>query len=285
MGAKKLPFLQLFVDDYLADEKLGLCSLAARGLWMHLLCLMHKSDRRGYLQQANGQPCTTEQIARSAGCSADEAAHLLRELIDSGAASATEHGVIFNRRMVHDERVRLAHSKAGQKGGKATAGLLKQNSSKRPSKTAADSGNGNGIGVLEREGGAGEEETEHDPPSDAARLAQLFAFLCRSTVRNEKDPYLLAAAFAEWLRTGLCTADELQREIENEGRDRSEPSWKLKDRLERRHRDAKPTDRQGPCRGAGTAQTEARGSRFGATAQDRGHSGRDEHIAIKRIVR
>src|SRR4051812_48074684 len=104
--AVKQPYFPWFPDDWLSDEKLRLCSLAARGLWIDLLSLMHKCDRRGYLQQANGQPYSKEQIARIAGCSAEEAAHLLRELISSGAASANERGVIFSRRMVRDEHIR-----------------------------------------------------------------------------------------------------------------------------------------------------------------------------------
>ncbi len=162
--ANKLPYLQFFVDDYLADERVSLCSLAAQGLWVRLLCLMHKCDRRGYLQQANGQPYSLLQTARSAGCSTDEVTHLLRELIDSGVASATEHGVLYNRRMVRDERIRQVRSEAGQKGGSTTGNLLKQNakqnSSKHPSKSL-ECGNGDELpssfpAGKRKEGGVGE---------------------------------------------------------------------------------------------------------------------------------
>jgi hypothetical protein len=116
-GKGKLPYFPFFPDDWLSDEKLRLCSLAARGLWMDLLSLMHKGDRRGFLQQANGSPYTPEQIARCAGCSLVEAAHLLQELLTTGTATADEHGVIYNRRMVRDERKRRLCSEAGRKGG------------------------------------------------------------------------------------------------------------------------------------------------------------------------
>src|SRR5438309_8384480 len=101
--SSKLPFLPIFVDDWVSSQDLRLCSLAARGLWIDLLCLMHKCVRRGYLQQASGEPFTLEQIARFAGCSTEEASQLLRELVTSGVASVSEHGIIYNRRMVRDE--------------------------------------------------------------------------------------------------------------------------------------------------------------------------------------
>jgi hypothetical protein len=71
-----------------------------------MLCLMFESSRRGYLHQANGQPLSLPQIARMTGCATDEAAHLLQELEDAGVFSRTEHGMIYSRRLVRDEKRR-----------------------------------------------------------------------------------------------------------------------------------------------------------------------------------
>jgi hypothetical protein len=116
MSAKK-PAFQFYVGDWMKDPALRACSLAARGLWIDMLCLMFEAPRRGYLQQANGQPTTQPQIARMTGCSSEEAAHLLQELEDSGVLSRTEHGVYFSRRMVRDESRREKCAEAGRKGG------------------------------------------------------------------------------------------------------------------------------------------------------------------------
>lgn len=121
--AGKMPYIPFFTADWLADEKLRLCSLAARGLWMDLLCLMHKCDRRGFLQQVNGQPYSHEQIARIAGCSSDEVAHMLQELISSGVASVSDTGVIFSRRMMREEQLRECRSVAGRRGAEVTNSL------------------------------------------------------------------------------------------------------------------------------------------------------------------
>lgn len=82
-----------------------------------MLCLMHESVRRGYLQHATGKPVTAEQLARMTGCSTDEVSRLLQELSDSGVFSCTEHGVIYSRRIVKEEKKRELCSQAGKRGG------------------------------------------------------------------------------------------------------------------------------------------------------------------------
>jgi hypothetical protein len=64
-----------------------------------------------------GKPVSDEQLARMTGCSPEQVSHLLRELEDSGVFSRTEHGTIYSRRMIRDERKRRACSEAGKKGG------------------------------------------------------------------------------------------------------------------------------------------------------------------------
>jgi hypothetical protein len=113
----KLPFIKFFPRDWMGDDRLRLCSVAARGLWIDLLCLMHSAPRRGYLQTATGSPLPLEQIARMAGCSTDEATRLISELKDAGVCDCSEHGMIYSRRMVREEGKREKCSEAGRKGG------------------------------------------------------------------------------------------------------------------------------------------------------------------------
>lgn len=116
--SKKLPFLQLYIADYVRDTRI--LSLEARAIWMDMLCLMHDSDRRGYLVSRSGCPFSTEQIASFAGCSLETATRVNRELIDSGVVSCTGDGILFSRRMVRDEKKRGLCSEAGRKGGNPT---------------------------------------------------------------------------------------------------------------------------------------------------------------------
>lgn len=133
-------FIKFVPRDWFSEPSLRQVTLSARGLWMDMLCIMHESPRRGFLLQANGTPITNEQLARLAGCSAEEAAHLLGQLEDAGVFSRDGNDVIYNRRMVNDERIRESRVSAGRKGGFASV-LLKQNvkqtSSKGSSKTQA----------------------------------------------------------------------------------------------------------------------------------------------------
>lgn len=170
--ASDLPYIKFFVNDWLSDEKLRMCSLAARGLWMDLICVAHKSGRRGHLQQANGQPLSREQIARIASCSPEEVDGLLQELIDSETASVTKAGVVYSRRIERDEYKRKIRSKAGRKGGLRTGNLLKQNAKQNSSKSEANTQAkcGSMDSVLddpqlqaeEELGGAGEEKPHAD---------------------------------------------------------------------------------------------------------------------------
>lgn len=113
----QMPFLKFFPNDWLAEPTIRVCSVAARGLWMDMLSLMHLSPRRGYLLAATGSPISPEQLARLTGCSADDVTRLLAELRSSGTFNCTDDGTIYNRRMVRDEGKREKCSEAGRRGG------------------------------------------------------------------------------------------------------------------------------------------------------------------------
>ncbi len=112
----KLPYMQFFVDDWLSDEKLRLCSSAARGLWIDVLCLMWKNDQRGYLQ-VGGKPVTSLQLARMSGRTEDEVSAQLQELVDAGVPSLAANGCLFSRRMIREQRLSEVRAKAGSQGG------------------------------------------------------------------------------------------------------------------------------------------------------------------------
>ena len=117
MPSKKLPAFQFYPGDWMKDPALRACSLAARGLWMDILCLMFESDRRGYLIHKNGNPISTEQLARMTGCPVEQTAELMEELITCGVITETQDGVPYSKRMVRDEQKRTLCSEAGKRGG------------------------------------------------------------------------------------------------------------------------------------------------------------------------
>lgn len=92
----KYPYLQLFTGDWLKDPALTICTPAARGVWIDLLCAMHELDRSGELRG------TREQLARVARCSTVDLTQALTELQTTRAAELHDrNGVVTvtNRRM------------------------------------------------------------------------------------------------------------------------------------------------------------------------------------------
>ncbi len=114
MAAKKLPYLNLFISDYVKDTRI--LSLETRAIWMDMLCLMHDGDRRGYLSR-NDQPLGVEYVANFCGCSIAQVTRATRELLSTGVASSTGTGVLYSRRMVRDEEERLFYAVYGKHGG------------------------------------------------------------------------------------------------------------------------------------------------------------------------
>jgi len=87
--------------DWRGDPALHPCSLAARGFWMEVLCMMHEGCPVGHLT-IGGKPATIRQMAANAGCSDKEATRYLAELEEAGVFSRTPDGTIYSRRMVKD---------------------------------------------------------------------------------------------------------------------------------------------------------------------------------------
>jgi hypothetical protein len=97
----KLPSLQFYPGDWLRDSVAG-CSLAAQGLWLRMMFLMHDSPRYGYLCNSDGSPIPPGSVALRCGCTLEQYETLLHELDSVDVPSRTTEGTIFSRRMVRD---------------------------------------------------------------------------------------------------------------------------------------------------------------------------------------
>ena len=109
------PWMKWYPSDWRSDPCLRCCSLAARGLWVEMLCIMHESPRRGHLLVGNSAP-TLRQLASISGSTLKETKRLLAELLAAGVYSVQD-GIIFSRRMVRDEEKRAVDKENGSKGG------------------------------------------------------------------------------------------------------------------------------------------------------------------------
>lgn len=108
------PWIKFYPADWQADQALGMCSLAARGLWLEMLAIMHRADPYGHLL-VNGKVPTDTQLAALARCPLDQIPSLLDELESAGVFSKGRNRVIYSRRLTRDEK----HRKDG-----ATAQIL-----------------------------------------------------------------------------------------------------------------------------------------------------------------
>lgn len=95
------PWLKFYPRDWRGDQALRAVSIAARGLWMECLCIMHEATPYGHLM-LNGKPVEDDALSRMAGVSVDEVARLMAELRQAGVLSVTRKGVVFSRRMTKD---------------------------------------------------------------------------------------------------------------------------------------------------------------------------------------
>lgn len=112
----KRPSFQFYPADWQTDNSLRACSLAARGLWMEMICIMHQANPYGYFL-LNQKSIQNSTLARMVGCSLEETELLLDELETNGVFVRDEYGTIYSKRMVKDEHIRQVRATAGKKGG------------------------------------------------------------------------------------------------------------------------------------------------------------------------
>jgi hypothetical protein len=108
------PWLKFYPGDWRSDPALRMCSLAARGLWIDMLCLMHEADPRGSLL-VNGKPVKQPQLASLVGVSVREVTACLNELEAAGVFSR-DNDAVYSRRMRRDTD-KAEQDKANGKGG------------------------------------------------------------------------------------------------------------------------------------------------------------------------
>ena len=112
---RQAPAFQFYPADWRKDPGLRACSMAARGLWIELMCIAHESDEYGVLA-LNGRAMSPEQIARLVGESIKATVTLLKELEEAGVFSRDDKGAIYSRRMRADEQTRVARINGGRAG-------------------------------------------------------------------------------------------------------------------------------------------------------------------------
>jgi hypothetical protein len=120
------PWLKFYPTDWRADPALRMCSAAARGVWIDLICLMHEATPYGHLL-VNGRCPTDAQVAVLTGTPPDQLTQCLRELEDAGVFSRTKDGTIYSRKLTRMAKNAATARNNGRRGGNPNLGNRKEN--------------------------------------------------------------------------------------------------------------------------------------------------------------
>ena len=136
---RRTPAILFFVDDLLSDPKVQMAGLEALGLWIRILCVMHKDgEPYGHLR-IGGRSFGVNEMARLFGESPKRINRLLIALRSTDVFSMTLDGTIFSRRLVRDEEIRLKRAAGGIKS-------LENPNVPRPKPSVEGSGHGSTEG-------------------------------------------------------------------------------------------------------------------------------------------
>lgn len=145
MALRDQPYFPFYVDDFLTDEKLNECSAKSTGVYIKILCIMHKMEQYGSIElkqkyKQNGSKNVIEgfskMLTKQISFSQEEILDGLVELIAEDVLQL-QGNLLIQKRMYRDGEVSRKRAEAGSKGGAKTTEDDKQSESKTLSKTKA----------------------------------------------------------------------------------------------------------------------------------------------------
>ena len=127
MALRNQPYIPLYVQDIMTDEKLNECCAATHGVYIKgIMCLMHKSEtygkillRQKYKQNESKEKNFAVMFATHFPYSVDTIFAAITELILEGVCHF-EDDYLVQKRMVKDGEISITRSLSGKKGGNIT---------------------------------------------------------------------------------------------------------------------------------------------------------------------
>ena len=126
MALTDQPYLPLYINDWMTSMKLRECTIAAHGLMINIMTIMHKSEDYGiillkqkYKQNEDQIHNFALQLAKNLPFTLDDIGVYLRELILEEVLKIDGEKLIC-KRMVRDAHLSMIRATSGRKGGKAT---------------------------------------------------------------------------------------------------------------------------------------------------------------------
>lgn len=159
MALRDQPYLPLYVQDFLTDEKLMECSAASTGIYIKIMCIMHKSDEYGTIllkQKDKHNPTTVQNFAskltKHLPYNHNEILIALTELISEGVLQI-DGDKLIQKRMVRDNEISIKRAESGSKGGLAKAKGMPKDIAKEEANTENETENREDL-----KGGVGEKK-------------------------------------------------------------------------------------------------------------------------------
>jgi len=190
----KAPSFQFYPGDWLRDPGVRSLTRAERGDWIDLLSKLHEMPKRGYLSLDGINPISEKLIANMLSTKVKSGRALLDQFLRSGVLkTCSKTGLLYNKRMVDDERLLEVRRKSGELGGQAKGKQTpskslakgKQKASKPPSKTDP-------LHLLSSSSSS-EEENKHTVGADAP-LSVTFGLFWEQYPRKTKKE----TAWGQW---------------------------------------------------------------------------------------
>jgi len=137
MALRNQPYFPLYVQDYLTDEKLNMCSWKTQGIYVKIMCVLHKQDQYGRVlfkqnskQNESNAKYFADYLVRQIPCQLEDMIFALEELIEYDVLQLTDTE-LSQRRMVKDGDISDKRAEAGKTGG-GNPNLFKQNPKQMP---------------------------------------------------------------------------------------------------------------------------------------------------------
>lgn len=138
MALRDQPYFPLYVNDFLSDEKLGECSAESTGVYIRLLCIMHKSEEYGTIKLKEKDKIKSKSLANFS-CKlsklmpydVETVERSLEELLLENVIKM-EGDKIWQPRMVKDGHISEVRAKAGSAGGKSVRDIATKRKYNKP---------------------------------------------------------------------------------------------------------------------------------------------------------
>lgn len=123
MALRDQPYLPLYVQDFMTDESLNECSAESTGVYIRLMCVMHKSKNYGMILLKHKDKQTDKQISNFALKLVKQLPYdtatierALTELLEEEVLTL-DGDTLYQKRMVKDGNLSDSRASAGRKGG------------------------------------------------------------------------------------------------------------------------------------------------------------------------